>query len=125
MNIEKNEFIEKLLKFEKSQLSINMRDQDLRDDTQFGWHTSKYKINKNLLKKGKLTLISSEYCYMILKLNIDNILKVNVHSEFDIIVYTVIYLDKILEFKINGEKVRKDIENYIKMKRAAATTRFN
>ena len=64
-----------------------------------------------------------------MRLDISEIFNVNVHSEFEIIVFTITYRDqeernKIIEIKVNGEKVRKEIENEIKEKRAAATTRF-
>lgn len=128
MNIDKNEFVKKLLKFEDSQLTISGRSQDLQNDMQFGWHTSKYKIKKDDLYRGKLTLLKSGNGFSILRLEISEILNVNVHSEFEIIVFTITYRDqernKIIEIKINGEKVRKEIENEIKEKRAAATTRF-
>lgn len=128
MNIEKNELVKKLLKFEDSQLTISVRSQDLQNDMQFGWHTSKYKIKKDDLYRGKLTLLKSGNGFSILRLEISEILNVNVHSEFEIIVFTITYRDqernKIIEIKINGEKVRREIENKIKEKRAAATTRF-
>ena len=59
MNIDKNEFVKKLLKFEDSQLTISGRSQDLQNDMQFGWHTSKYKIRKDDLEREKLTLLKS------------------------------------------------------------------
>ena len=129
MNIDKNEFVKKLLKFEDSQLTISGRSQDLQNDMQFGWHTSKYKIRKDDLEREKLTLLKSGNGFSILRLEISEILNVNVHSEFEIIVFTITYRDqgernKIIEIKVNGEKVRKEIENEIKEKRAAATTRF-
>lgn len=129
MNIEKNELVKKLLKFEDSQLTISVRSQDLQNDMQFGWHTSKYKIKKDDLYRGKLTLLKSGNGFSILRLEISEILNVNVHSEFEIIVFTITYRDqeernKIIEIKVNGEKVRKEIEDEIKEKRAAATTRF-
>lgn len=129
MNIDKNEFVKKLLKFEDSQLTISCRSQDLQNDMQFGWNTSKYKIKKDDLDRGKLTLLKSGNGFSILRLEISEILNVNVHSEFEILVFTITYRDqeernKIIEIKINGEKVRREIENEIKEKRAAATTRF-
>ena len=75
-----------------------------------------------------MTLLKSGNGFSILRLEISEILNVNVHSEFEIIVFTITYRDqernKIIEIKVNGEKVRKEIENEIKEKRAAATTRF-